>query len=193
MRILGFLVGAALVAMAAFAFGVRLPPLLYTESGDPGSVRARIWEPSEAATGSESPRPQPGGPTMPLEARVGGPGDEVPVPGGKAGTDADPEISREMAEDNGDVSPDANEAEPRSPAETGSPQWEAFFTPFRSQASADGFARFLQTATGRDFMVTRAGPGEYRVWVRVDSSGSSADRIAEIEAATGMTVRGGQL
>ncbi|MGD8533409.1 MAG: hypothetical protein PVG80_08645, partial [Gammaproteobacteria bacterium] len=67
------------------------------------------------------------------------------------------------------------------------------FTPFRSQASADGFARFLQTATGREFRVTRAGPGEYRVWVRVGSAESSADRIAEIEAVTGMSIRGGQL
>lgn len=72
-------------------------------------------------------------------------------------------------------------------------RWEAFFTPFRSEASADGFARFLQAATGRDFRVLRAGPGQYRVWFSLDEGESRPERLAEIESVTGMVLTGGEL
>jgi len=72
-------------------------------------------------------------------------------------------------------------------------RWESFFTPFHSEASAQGFARFLQAATGRTFVVRRAGPAEYRIWFSMAEGESRPERLAEIEAATGMMLAGGEL
>jgi len=71
--------------------------------------------------------------------------------------------------------------------------WEVFFTPFRSEASAQGFAGFLQSATGREFVVRRMGPGDYRVWFSMAPGESRPQRLAEIEAVTGMVLAGGEL
>ena len=71
--------------------------------------------------------------------------------------------------------------------------WLAFFTPFRSEASAQGFAQHLESATGRRFRVTRAGPGDYRVEFRMVADDDEAQRIEEIEAASGLALRAGRL
>lgn len=72
-------------------------------------------------------------------------------------------------------------------------EWLGFFTPFRSEASARGFAQHLEAATGRQFRVTRAGPGDYRVEFRLVQAEDRSQRIAEIEAASGLALRAGQL
>ena len=72
-------------------------------------------------------------------------------------------------------------------------RWESFFTPFHSETSAQGFARFLQAATGRTFVVRRAGPADYRIWFSMAEGESRPERLAEIEAATGMMLAGGEL
>lgn len=71
--------------------------------------------------------------------------------------------------------------------------WLGFFTPFRSEASARGFAQHLEAATGRRFRVARAGPGDYRVEFRIVPEEDQDARIAEIEAASGLALRSGQL
>jgi hypothetical protein len=71
--------------------------------------------------------------------------------------------------------------------------WLGFFTPFRSEASARGFAQHLEASTGRQFRVTRARPGDYRVEFRIVSEEDRDARIAEIEAASGLALRSGQL
>jgi hypothetical protein len=43
------------------------------------------------------------------------------------------------------------------------------------------------------FRVEKTGPGDYRVWFRVDVGESRIERIAEIERVTGMTLAGGDL
>ncbi|KPK58676.1 MAG: hypothetical protein AMJ59_14360 [Gammaproteobacteria bacterium SG8_31] len=191
MRIFGFFVGAALVGVAAFAFGILPPQLLYVEKGDSGSIHAGMTVPAAASAGAGSP--PPARPEDPVKTAAGIPAETVAVPEGKDQADAESEIPGQAPDGPDHESADPAGAQARFPDGSDSQRWEAFFTPFRSQASADGFARFLQTATGREFRVTRAGPGEYRVWVRVGSAESSADRIAEIEAVTGMSIRGGQL
>jgi hypothetical protein len=72
-------------------------------------------------------------------------------------------------------------------------EWQGFFTPFRSESSARGFAQHLEAATGRQFRVTRAGPGDYRVEFRIVPEEDRDARIAEIEAASGLALRSGQL
>ena len=183
MRVLGFLVGAALIAALAFAFGLH--PLKMFPHGTAGSPAAPEGTPLPASAGTDTGAPGP------AEAPDGAP--EASPESVQAGAGPAAEAAGQKADAPHEAYADVAGAEARPPAESDSQYWEAFFTPFRSRASADGFARFLQTATGRDFRVTKAGPGEYRVWVRVDPAGSSADRIAEIEAATGMPIRGGQL
>jgi hypothetical protein len=191
MRVLGFLVGAALIAALAFAFGLH--PLKMFPHGTAGSPAAPEGTPLPASAGTDTgaPGPAEAPPTIPAEAPDGAP--EASPESVQAGAGPAAEAAGQKADAPHEAYADVAGAEARPPAESDSQYWEAFFTPFRSRASADGFARFLQTATGRDFRVTKAAPGEYRVWVRVDPAGSSADRIAEIEAATGMPIRGGQL
>jgi hypothetical protein len=191
MRILGFFVGAALVGLVSFALGIRAPQAFHLEKGDAGSIHAGMSVPVGAGTGTGSS--PPARPEIPVETPAGIPDEEVVVPEGKNEPEAESEIPGQAPDGPGHESRDAAGPEARLAIGSDSQRWEAFFTPFRSQASADGFVRFLQTATGREFRVTRAGPGEYRVWVRVGSADSTADRIAEIEAVTGMSIRGGQL
>ena len=50
-----------------------------------------------------------------------------------------------------------------------------------------------RAATGRQFRVTRAGPGDYRVEFRIVPEEDRDARIAEIEAASGLALRSGQL
>jgi hypothetical protein len=72
-------------------------------------------------------------------------------------------------------------------------RWLAFFTPFRSEASAQGFAQHLESATCRRFRVTRAGPGDYRVEFRMVADENEGQRIEQIEAASGLALRAGRL
>lgn len=97
----------------------------------------------------------------------------------------------------GDLPWSRETAAPPLPPAAGAPVnsadgWEAFFSPFRSEASAHGFAEFLRRTTGREFDVRRAGPGDYRVWFRLAPGESHPQRMAEIEAATGMLRVGGK-
>lgn len=72
-------------------------------------------------------------------------------------------------------------------------EWETFFVAFRSQASADGFARHLQASTGREFRVNKAGPGRYLISFRVTADEDRAKRIEEIESISGLRLKGGDL
>lgn len=71
--------------------------------------------------------------------------------------------------------------------------WHAFWTPFRSEASANGFASRLERETGREYKVIRKGPGQYRVaFYHTDDSDRRA-RLVEIEQVSGLQLSGGEL
>ena len=70
--------------------------------------------------------------------------------------------------------------------------WFAFWTPFRSRASADGFARHLVQATGQEIRVLRVGPGEYRVAFFHDGEEDRQRHLASLESASGLEL-GGEL
>ncbi|MGI9263444.1 MAG: hypothetical protein ACR2QU_00860 [Gammaproteobacteria bacterium] len=71
--------------------------------------------------------------------------------------------------------------------------WHAFWTPFRSEASANGFAARLGRDTNREYRVIRTGPGEYRVaFFHVDDIDRRA-RLVEIEQVSGLKLGGGEL
>ena len=70
--------------------------------------------------------------------------------------------------------------------------WFAFWTPFRSRASADGFARHLNERTGQDIQVLRLGPGEYRVAFFHQGEQERQRHLAQLESASGLRM-GGEL
>ena len=70
--------------------------------------------------------------------------------------------------------------------------WFAFWTPFRSHASADGFAQHLIQATGQDIRVLRIGPGEYRVAFFHNGEEDRRRHLASLESASGLEL-GGEL
>ncbi|MGB5623344.1 MAG: hypothetical protein WBN65_12695, partial [Gammaproteobacteria bacterium] len=73
-------------------------------------------------------------------------------------------------------------------AESGN--WFAFWTPFRSRASADGFARHLIQATGQEIRVLRLGPGEYRVAFFHADEEDRQRHLASLESASGLKLGG---
>ena len=71
--------------------------------------------------------------------------------------------------------------------------WYAFWTPFRSEASADGFAARLGRDTDREYRVVRTGPGEYRVTFFHTNENDRRARLVEIEQVSGLVLGGGEL
>jgi hypothetical protein len=70
--------------------------------------------------------------------------------------------------------------------------WHAFWTPFRSEASANGFAAGLGRSTDREYRVIRTGPGEYRVAFFHIGENDRRARLVEIEQVSGLVLGGGE-
>jgi len=206
MRLFGFLAGLALVGVVIFTASrdeLDKSDLVRLSTGLRISPQGSGPEPT---TGGVEPAPDSGAvvvadpPVSPVvnETPVTGAAANRPSPSseaerppiGNADTTADaaPEPGLPEAEPVESI-PDALAVTPTFPDD----RWEAFFTPFRSEASALGFAGFLQRTTGREFVVRRAGRGEYRVWFRLAAGESRPERLAEIEKATGLALAGGGL
>jgi hypothetical protein len=207
MRLFGFLMGLVLVAIVIFTFsrgGFDELDFVRLQTGFPITPQVGGPEPAKEETGSG-----PGGDAVPVASQPVPPViAEPPVNGAAAdpltlGPEAprppfaDPDTTEDGPPDPVDQEadlaarqniPDAPAAAPTLPED----RWEAFFTPFRSEASALGFAGFLQRTTGREFVVRRAGPGDYRVWFRLAAGESRPERLAEIEKVTGMALAGGE-
>ncbi len=66
-------------------------------------------------------------------------------------------------------------------------QEQSFWVPFRSEASARGFASKLTEQLARQFQVLRAGPGQYLVVFGYSTEAERAEVLAEIRAVTGYT------
>jgi len=71
-------------------------------------------------------------------------------------------------------------------------QWFAFWTPFRSRVSAQGFATHLGVSAGQEIRVLRMGPGEYRVAFFHSGEDERRDQLARLEQASGLKM-GGEL
>ena len=201
MRLLGFLTGTVLIGIVVYLISGG-PVIEYPAAADTAAIgsvapaaRARP-EPAggTAAPGAQAsapiPQPWPSAENVPsepvIEAQPAG------EPGDLAATDgsaAEQEIPQPLSPDSDAVASMASQT-----ASTADDlQWETFFTAFRSQASASGFARHLQSATGRDVRVHTAGPGRYLVSFRISADEDRAQRIAEIESISGLRLKGGNL
>ena len=208
MRLLGYITGTVIVAIIFLGLGiVPAQPFRDVLHGGPG----RAIETTDRGSETVVSRPVSSA-RSPVHDRIPESSASRPIPAlpapasgtdenhGPAGVSREKETDGEQPTSPGDATPvtveageDQSKPQPISPAEESQGSWEAFFTPFRSQASAEGFARFLGSATGHDFRVARAGAGQYRVWFRIEDGESRPQRIAEIEAATGMRLQAGDL
>ena len=201
MRLLGFLTGTVLTGIVVYLTSGG-PAIEYPAPADTAAIGSSL----RAARA----RPEPGGgmaaPGLPAA-------DPIPQSGPpEDGAPAEWVIDAESVGETGDLatsdwqsaeqevpqpsSPDSDAALSRASqagSAAGDSEWETFFTAFRSQASAGGFARHLQSATGREFRVHKAGPGQYLVSFRISADEDRARRISEIESISGLRLKGGDL
>jgi len=207
-RVLGFLTGLLLVIALAFVV-LRYPP-----AGLPGgpaiaamdaadsTVAAAAQEEPALATAAESTLE----PTLehsreqtrePIQASAREADQEPVIPPAAAETLArvddpppvpDTQVAAEVRENPGD-----DRAAPAPDADEPARQWHAFWQPFHSEISAEGFRRRLEGVTGLDYRVVSPRPGEYQVAFAYRDEAERQERLAAIEAATGLVLRSGML
>lgn len=185
-----------------------------SREGDASAVPAGPEQPLAAdtgAAGSQTPTPphregaaQPPTPAgdEPAPSSAQEPVDAVAPPLPARAMQAGPnpvgadETEADLSSEGPPAVPAAAPAQPAgTPAASGEEMqghWYAFWTPFRSRASAQGFASHLGTATGEEIRVLRMGPGEYRVAFFHSGEDERRDRLAVLEQASGLTL-GGEL
>jgi hypothetical protein len=66
------------------------------------------------------------------------------------------------------------------------PQWYAFWSPFRSEIAAAGFITQLQRVTGLDYRVVKIKPGVYEVAFAYADDTDIPINLSQISAATGL-------
>lgn len=70
------------------------------------------------------------------------------------------------------------------------PQWYAFWSPFRSEIAASGFVAQLQRVTGLDYRVVKIKPGVYEVAFAYAEDADIPNNLSQISAATGLDMPG---
>ena len=208
MRLIGFIAGALLTGLVVWVTGSEWPH-------DAAAIGTRFDKPAARAAddripraGTSGPREQPVAAAMAVADTAGVPqmiadglaardrhtaGDAAVIQQDTVGPEPEPAMAPPAAGDSGDDEPDPGTGLGTGDPDPGDERWLAFFTPFRSEASATGFARHLEASTGRRFRVTREGPGDYRVEFLVDDEEDEAARLDEIEAVSGLALRAGRL
>ena len=180
MRTLGFLSGVCLT-VAAFLLVVHpresLPPETVAETPpptpqeEPTQVIAAIAE--QVDTGSPA---NESAPTVPAPQAVGAAESEIPS-GGNASAPGPAQ------------QPDVQAAAPVTASDredSGESGSFLFWSPFRSEWAAEGFARRLTSATQVPVEVVDAGPGKYRVAFSYQDDTERLARIHRIETITGL-------
>ena len=86
--------------------------------------------------------------------------------------------------------PEPLEAEPAvvPELEPDSPNWYAFWSPFRSEIAATGFVDQLERVTGLDYRVVKVKPGVYEVAFAYSDDTEIAGNLSRITAATGLAM-----
>lgn len=189
-RLTGFLSGLLLVIALAVA-AVRYAPAEFfagdvtDEPVDPADENAR------AAAIEDEPVPDADPTTAPLPSlpRV----DDAPPAAADTGADA----AESAAPDTPDALSSADETDAEAEVADAGPaepdpaprQWHAFWQPFHSEISAEGFRRRLEGVTGLDYRVVSPRPGEYQVAFAYRDEAERLAHLAAIEAATGLVLR----
>ena len=165
MRLLGVLVGSAL-AVAALVVFVGIPEFTAKSTVPESTVitlplRPDIADPVVAAAPEEAP--PAAAIDTPAELVAADIPDDAP-----AGTPAD------------------RAAEPPAPEPPATPQWYAFWSPFRSEVAANGFVDQLQRVTGLDYRVVKVKPGVYEVAFAYEDDQEITANLSQISTATGL-------
>lgn len=102
-------------------------------------------------------------------------------------------VAAEVGEDPGDyraaIAANAAIAATADEADEPARQWHAFWQPFRSEISAEGFRRRLEGVTGLDYRIVSPRPGEYQVAFAYRDEAERQQNLAVIEEATGLVLR----
>jgi len=158
MRFLGVLVGSAF-AVAALVVFVGIPEFTTESNVTEPTVITLPMRPTAPATAAVSDTPpEPVADATPAETPPDMPAETPP--------DIPPEI------------PDA--------APVATPQWYAFWSPFRSEVAANGFVDQLQRVTGLDYRVVKVKPGVYEVAFAYEDDQDITANLSQISAATGL-------
>lgn len=201
-RLLGFLSGLLLVIALAFVV-LRYPPAglpgdrlsVRTDSGDSAVAAAAQEEPAQDSTSApaRNPAEQPGRERTQEPTRGSFPETEqeplksaVPAETLPRVDDPPPIPVAEASTDGGGAAGDATAADE---ADESGRQWHAFWQPFHSEISAEGFRRRLEGVTGLDYRVVSPRPGEYQVAFAYRNEAERQENLAAIEAATGLVLR----
>lgn len=201
-RLLGFLSGLLLVIALAFVV-LRYPPAglpgdrlsVRTDSGDSAVAAAAQEEPAQDSTSApaRNPAEQPGRERTQEPTRGSSPETEqeplksaVPAETLPLVDDPPPIPVAEASTDGGGAAGDATAADE---ADESGRQWHAFWQPFHSEISAEGFRRRLEGVTGLDYRVVSPRPGEYQVAFAYRNEAERQENLAAIEAATGLVLR----
>ena len=176
MRFLGVLVGSTL-AVAALVVFVGIPEFTTESSFEEDSV---ITLPMRA--NAPAPEPVPDSRAEPREAQAAA---AIDAP-------ADTPVLPEQVVTEPEAAPVPAETPPETPPETvaATPQWYAFWSPFRSEIAANGFVDQLQRVTGLDYRVVKVKPGVYEVAFAYEDDGEITANLSQISAATGLQLPG---
>ena len=177
-RVLGFILGivlAAAIVLSVFESSVLRELFSTTDAPEAPAetpvqaeevyvVKAEKWpEPAQIELPTQAPEPVP---------------DEMPV--------ANPaEVVEAVADDEPTPEPSIERELPAAPAR----QWFGFWYPFKSELSADGFRQRLERVTSLDYRVVEVERGQYQVAFAFTEEEERLKSLAEIEAATGLTLK----
>jgi hypothetical protein len=195
MRLTGFLAGVGLtvaaVLLALHTLDDRQPDLLTAVNQDPGAEQLAAVV--EAVTEQVDPLPSDKEPERSIEADVAQAEDESvePVqPSPASGTaDDEPEQDREASAPaqtdytNGQTQAPPHDADNEEDIKI---RAHLFWSPFRSEWAARGFARRLTESTEVPVEVIHMGPGNYRVAFNYQDESERLARIERIETVTGL-------
>ena len=131
----------------------------------PPAVASR-HAPADPANAPPGPEPEP---AMPAE----------PIPIGDASEPALPPAGLQRD--------DATPPAATTASALAEPHWHPLWTPFRSQASAQGFAEHLGRLSGRRLTVERIGPGQYRVRLAYQDAADLQLGLARIAEVSGLS------
>ena len=170
-RLLGMLVGSAL-AVAALVMLIGIPRV-QTESrhapiGDNGVIR--LTDKTMAVAPEPAPRQEP---------------EPEPAPEAAAAPEAAP---AEMPTVQAEPEPQPVEQPPVEfvPTPAATPQWYAFWSPFRTEIAASGFVTQLQRVTGLDYRIVKVETGVYEVAFAYSDDDEIIGNLSQISAATGL-------
>ncbi len=178
LRLMGFLLGSAIALIALLIFTDRpgLEPARAVVEESLTLLDEHITTDAGSISAPE-PRSEPT-PETPV-AR-----EKAPMPVKETSVDATPTESNSSPGTSDDAAP-LVARDPPSPQ----PRWHVFWSPFRNELSARGFADRLEHLTGMDLQVTRVGPGRYQVAFRYLGDAERQSKLAEIAAMTGLRLR----